>query len=187
MNFIILAHQRTGTHLLATALNSHPNIYCTGETREAPSENMNNISAVGRIIMYNQLYGQFDETKKSKIIHLTRNPRDTAMSNIANLGDAVFPSHKAHFYKKEKPRYCSIDKCHIDKKTEEIGGYMVSVRKALKSINHLEITYEELTNGKSIKKLPKKPAKKILDFLGVKYKTLTTNLVKSPYKIKCST
>ena len=182
MKFIILAHQRTGTHLLATALNSHPDIVCSGEEGEEIKENA---LVKGKIVMYNQLHGKFEDNIGLRIIHLLRDPRDTAISEILNDRDKEEnENHDAHYYKKEPLRYSEIDEFYLKNKTEKIDGYMKNVSEVLLPLDYIEVRYEELTKGKEVRQIPKKPAKEILHFLGVKYKTLTTDLFKSPNKIK---
>jgi len=185
MKFIILAHQRTGTHLLATALNSHPDIVCLGEEGEE-IDIKKGASVRGKIVMYNQLHGKFEDNFGLRIIHLLRDPRDTAISDILNDRDkAENENHDAHYYKKEPIKYHNIEKGFLQYKTDIINRYMWEVQKALpQSIPTIEVRYEELTKGKEVRRIPKKPAERILHFLGVKYRTLTTDLFKSPNKIK---
>lgn len=104
-NFLILTAQRSGSHMLGSALNSHPNISCGGELGRSddvikPSEG----EVKGAILMYRH-WDLFEvEFTARKVIHLVRDPYNIALSRLANEYDKWLNKwkHEAHFRKSQQ-------------------------------------------------------------------------------------
>lgn len=178
-DFIILCTQRTGSHMLASALNAHPDISCCGELRPKDIVVPSSGDVTGAILMYSNWRDFGVRVSASKIIHLVRDPDNTAKSRLVNNKDKEEQKkkHKAHFLEKVD-RGFEID-------VKQVGDLSGSIRKKVKrargwirDIPHIEVTYEELTENVSVSQLPTEVAKRITDFLGLSYAPLITELVK---------
>lgn len=186
-DYIILCSQRSGSHLLATLLNSHSDISCSGESGEKMDELKyikDNIN--GRIVMYNRTKN-LEQLDNVKILHLVRNPYDTARSRWVNSlqsKDAkhdVFESH----YREDKEFNITIDEKEIKKLSSNINKEQSKFRNLIKNKPHREINYDEITRGECISKLDEETTTKILNFLEVKdHHPLVTKLKKPKWNFK---
>lgn len=174
-DYIILCTPRSGSHVLATMLNSHPDIACIGESNERMPELIHSSGKIkGKIIMYmrTDYEGVFDNVK---IIHLVRDTKEIARSRIIN-SSRKFDSH----YTKQHEFSFTINPDEVNKMSKNLANDIDSFRKKIKDKPVLEIKYSELTDGgKSVETLNKKTSDKILNFLEVdKDYKLVTNLKK---------
>lgn len=195
--FTILAAQRSGTHLLATLLDSHPELRCYEEVllRSLAYDERNKELGErhpllmkeheGGIVMYNHFVAADEDTKNKivsgKIIHLTRD-----MDNILRSLYGIYHKDKFNtqsFYKEEKEIFVPEPPKHWKGKQKKNINEMKE--RAFERIpdgkNRLEVTYKWLTGGESITELPKEKAKVLCEFLGVKSHKLTTDFRKPKY------
>ena len=184
--FVILTTQRSGSHLLSSLLNSHPDLTCYGEivnNEIKPIEEME--EGEGVIYHYNQFFNLSKARKEivrsSKILHLIRNDMDKLVRSRLVSGkykDKL--GAKSHYRRKETIHYPEF----TDEEVERAKRCILKERKnALLELWDTEmftLSYEMLTGDKSIKKLTNKP---ILRFLGVAPMTLETTLTKPNYKL----
>ena len=170
--FVILAHQRSGTHLLASLLNSHPDLRCYGEVslshrRKTLPLGWKNLYKLGKnegcILMYTHFLRKESKNKnfikfikKAKIIHLTRINTKNHLKSLFKKRNAKFETKKAKVVQKS------------------IESYKKRVFKH--NFKHVfNITYEEICNDNNITEYENP---KLLNFLGVKPRKLTTKLDK---------
>lgn len=189
-DFVIVCNQRSGSHLLASLLDSHPDIECDGEIGslndplfkvEPDGEKLR-----GGIVMYQRL-GRIKDIRPKSIIHLVRDPLATATSEVTNSISRKLnrKSHRAHRFKDEDP----IETAHISPKPETVKrkvAHIIKMRNRLvraiqkKKLHALEIHYEDLTQGgTSISKCPQGITIQLCKFLGLREHPLTTGFRKS--------
>ena len=191
--FIILSKPRTGSTLLHTLLNSHPNIYSYGETlrrvgvnktgftlnNEVFKDHPKSIMAVGLKIFYhyfedNNFNQFFDEVRRNqhiKIIHLLRNNDLDTFISLKN-------AEKTNQWSIEKDLpYSQIRSLNPD--INEFKEYLKysnnlqqSITQAFEKHQTLDISYEMLVKNQKI------CLNEIQDFLGVPQKKLFTLLKK---------
>lgn len=169
--FVIIAHQRSGTHLLASLLNSHPDLRCYDEVyltnRHKMPLGIKDIRKLkaneGCILMYTHFIREsskniefIDFISKAKIIHLTRKDIDKHIKSLFKKRNAESEGKKAMWVK------------------NLITNYRKMVFKN-KFKNVFPITYEEICNDKNITEYRND---KLLKFLGVKPVKLTTKFRK---------
>lgn len=177
-SFIILGQQRSGTHLLATLLDSHSELklfdeyYANASNYELPVKPIEELQQnEGMIIMYNHMVarGLKAKVKNRKVINIYRfDIRAQAISHAK-----VAKGGTAHSKNKVKE--------NINVPESEIKGRMETIKKRQRSINKtipenaLQVAYEDITRNTEVRatKLPK-----ICKYLGVENKQLTTNLKK---------
>lgn len=183
-DFLILTTQRSGSHMLASALNSHPSISCEGEITSRGVSTDDSViepsagETRGAILMYNRWHtpGKFPA---SKIIHLVRNPCNTAQSRVANEQSKKLKGreHRAHYWKKVTREF-EIGRKVLRETENDIKNEIYRMRKEIQRTSHMEISYEELTGNTSITQVPQESADRISAFLGVPVAPLIVDLVK---------
>jgi glycosyltransferase involved in cell wall biosynthesis len=181
-DFAIVCHSRSGSHLLATALNSHPQLHCQGELLQILLEPHKPYAAVcetatgpvnGAIIMYEhwKLAGALGIIP-TKIIHLTREPRQTALSFIRNnehlsaYGTRHDPHAWRNTYEPFKLRDYPVDEMQLAERTRLVRQSQAAFGSLLPG-NCLEITYEELCANQDVETIDQNAADRITGFLGV--------------------
>lgn len=183
LDFAIVCHQRSGSHLVQTCLNSHPEIYCFGELPTGTHVNPpTSYQAVGGIIMYNQWDRLEGKVTIQRFLHLIRDPRDTAYSLARNEKDKVHggSTHRAHYRKGEElPPAYEVSAEEVSKWQKRVERYQRRFNDTLARREALTLTYESLTDNTSVEQLPEQEARRVLNFLGVPYYPLSTTLVKS--------
>lgn len=196
MKFIIVANPRSGTHLLGTFLNSHPELKCYDELftfdhpkRQLvlPYKKIKNIQDIedgeGFIVMYRQIINLGEIVRGFKVIHLIRDLRKNAISYYISyhrikLGLGIEAKPHYHYWeKKPDMKDLKISEASIGRMARRIKGRR---KIAMSHINCpvLEVSYEYLCQNKSVPSLSEEKAKPICDFLGVRPMKLTTSLVK---------
>ena len=187
-DFLIVCTQRSGSHLLASALNSHPDISCRGELREKdrlikPSQE----GLRGAILMYNRCPAFGTTYTADKLIHLVRDPKNTAKSRLANSIDKKEKGneHSAHFLE-IVDREFELNGKRLKGVSAAIRNDIRRAKKWLKGHPHLEISYEELTGNCSVSTIRPEISARLTDFLGLPKATLSTDLVKpnTTYSLK---
>ena len=180
-DFLIVCTQRSGSHMLASALNGHPNISCSGElnikdTFIVPSDG----EGKGAILMYSRWNSFETRYTADKLIHLVRDPESVAYSRLANSQSKkrLRAEHRAHFREKVdrefeiNPKRLKELKAHARARTNRM-------RKELSGLDHIEVSYEELTDNTSVTTLNKASANRLTRFLGVpEMELVVTDLVK---------
>jgi hypothetical protein len=172
-DFVIFCQGRSGSHLLATALDSHPEVACDGENegdsviKPHASKKANVLR--GRIVTYQQAK-HLDLIKPTKIIYLVRDPFYCALSMVRNITkrweDDLLPIHMLEkWYRQTKEQQDSF-------------RYQLSERACLDNTSVLEMSYSELTaGGHAVRAIPSTVTRKICRFLGIRvyprFKTAT--------------
>lgn len=178
--FTILANRRSGSHLLATLLDSHPDLTMYDEVvndkavKVLPDKKFEELGEnEGCIILYQQFLKLAPERQKkvlnNKIIHLKRDIEDQARSYWV-MRNMNLPVHTT-----EKVRYPNIN--------DDYKKYIAIVKQLQNTIDTmsipaLNITYEWLTNNEDTSCLPREKAWTLTNYLGVPAQDLTTNLKK---------
>lgn len=192
--FIILCPARSGSTLLHTLLNAHPNVHSHGEILRHASEKTHhlpsgllknqvfkpyskNIKAVGLKVFYeysDQFKGEFAELTQYpnlKVIHLYRN----------NMLDAFLSLKKAELFQQwndtQAVKNRSLDPVTIDpekfkKYISEQTSYRSSVLSIFKDHEVLHISYEQLTSKKD------QALEKVTHFLNISPKKMFSLLKK---------
>ena len=170
-DFVILALGRSGSHMLASALDSHPDIQCAAE-----------------IYAPNQRYPWLGIKKKkirgttvtplqiarvgavSKAIVLTRNWRDRVKSTTMNENHALSPC---------TAKILDEDLSYLEQEQLEKDALLEQVAKRLECIRY---SYEGMTENKDIRQIPENMGKEICEFLGVEYQPLIPAFYKPTYE-----
>lgn len=192
VDFAILCMQRSGSHMLAYALASHPDVVFHGELLDFIRYSLPFRRVAGKlncvIVMYNQidLADKFEiDLSTIPVIHLTRDDRATAISNIRNnLSRAERgASHTAHFTSRDQVpgQYSYVPQ---EKEIETWLKLIADWRKAAlpriaENRRTIQIDYDEMTGGNDIRELPPESALRLCEFLSLPMRPLTVDIVKS--------
>jgi LPS sulfotransferase NodH len=176
-DFAIVCHQRSGSHLLATALDGHAEITCQGELllRHVPRKwkatpLRQPVGISGAIIMYNQ----WEDAEKSRlvpkrIIHLLRDPVATGISNARNNVTFREDNHFSHAPRGSGRKQANIHtEAEALRWTETVAAKQALFRERFRGTPTLEVTYEEMTGNVDIEELPAEVSTRILRFLCVR-------------------
>ena len=197
MKFIIYGYMRSGTTMLTTMLNSHPELKCYAEESVDTLSTINNNEGIN--VKYSHLKSNeiLEYVDQYKIIHLIRtNVFHTAISNFINDNKQSTKTPTAHIFSKNENLYyltkqekhdnqvpmakrqfhkdIEKDKIHVD--SNVIFNSMKNIHKEVNNElqilgthkNVLTLTYEELTsNDTDIKYLDNNLSNKICNFLEV--------------------
>ena len=198
MKFIIYGYMRSGTTMLTTMLNSHPELKCYAEESVNVLPTLNNNEGIN--VKYPHLKpGQIcDYLDDYKIIHLIRtNVFHTAISNYINDNKEATKTPTAHIFSKNENLYyltkqdkhdrqlskankeshknIDSDKIHVDvnyvmSSMQQIHQQVTSQLNMLSNHkNVLTLTYEELTSDDNdVKNLDISLCDTICKFLNVK-------------------
>lgn len=200
-DFLIICGQRSGSHLLGTMLNSHPDIVCHGELFQSRDKILPTRAKIlphqikGAILMYTK--GKNGDEKQatdaleneltcSRVIHLTRNPEDMAKSRLIQARMKGAGQGGAHSLRGKKIKRVELHfpVNEIRDSADVIRAQQEEIRQYLKAnnINTLEIEYEKMTKGRDIDSMAYGMAGTLLAFLGIKrHVPLITNLQKTGY------
>ena len=188
-DFVIVCHQRSGSHLLASFIDSHPQLCCLDEQglhlyNNSPCKDWD---SRGRIFMYQHFMWRMDGLMRvPKFIHLTRNTRDQAYSCVRNealLKQGIKVESRAFRFNGDRPQPAVQEFIAPER---AMKGRIVQIKKQRKKMKEqlqdsdvLEINYREMTDGsKSVSVMPRLPANRICRFLGVDLAELSTRMVK---------
>ena len=181
MRFIaIMAHQRSGTHFLGSAVASHPDIKYTGEIfcRHVPSRMSDvrarilRVACGAKVICLDTKYNQispplekFLARHEVKVIHLVRRDRLAAY-----FSGELHTWRGKHPDADEVPTFCfNLDRYRkIEKSVQRRMrrfGYLTDLR----------LYYEDLTNNQDTVALPVWASRMICDLVGVYNMQMTTS------------
>jgi len=155
-DFLIVCHQRSGSHLLQTFLDSHPEINCLGEIGiDDPWSVMQGCKYRGGILMYNR---------------------------VGFLKSQVPDRHNAHRIRGGDPKPdIQVDMDTVNRRTAHIKGRQKRMSRLLRTYRRpiLTVTYEELTDGgKDVEFCPEGVMRRLTEFLGVEPVRLRTPLMR---------
>jgi hypothetical protein len=180
----IMAHQRSGTHLLGSSAATHPMIKYTGEIfgRRMPQSQGEVLAMIDRVrgggfpvICLDAKYNQISRALEAllahpevKVIHLVRR-------NLLRL----YFSGELHSWRSRHPGETAIPQfrfdgsrfdrlCRVVKKHKERFGYLAD----------LELFYEQLTGNRDIEELPEWASQQICLLAGVDYRPLAARIRK---------
>ena len=163
-DFYLLFLPRSGSHMLVSALNSHPQIDCShsdqGHSGDGDVKGHAQCCVTGDI---------------KKAIVLTRNSKDRMDSFFTDLAEKTGDNHVYKPGVKTQRKYA--EKCenrYLSQKKK--GEYFLTLAEKIPDI--LVLKYEDLTKDKDIREIPEKYARQICDFLDVSQLPLTTKLYK---------
>jgi hypothetical protein len=174
-DFVIFTPGRAGSHLLASLLNSHPDIACEGEFGRPDSLiNPDDLSGNlhGCILSFAQR-NMLLEWNPMRVIYMTRSSEGGADSYAKNV--IRYRARKAGEAYDPDPPVTDNQRLSTIRNLDSI--HFVS-RNLLKTFNYLELSYEELTGNTNISWMPTSIAHKVCNFLGVERRDLCTDLVK---------
>jgi hypothetical protein len=174
-DFVIFTPGRAGSHLLASLLNSHPDIACEGEFGRVDSLiNPDDLygSVHGCILSFSQR-NLLLKWNPMRVIYMTRSPEGGADSYAKNI--IRYKARKVGNAYEFDPFVTDEERLSTIRKLECIH---FASRNLLKTFNYLEISYEELTDNKNICWVITSIRDRVCDFLGVKRRDLYTDLVK---------
>ena len=177
LDFVIVSQARSGSHMLATALDSHPDIACGGEVNANDQIGSTFGYVLGCLVkgaMLHRLKGF-----KGKYIHLTRKPEDIAAS-IQNSWQA----------QGEKPDTIAMKPQRIKRKREPFTEKQLQmVRERDEPINTLfamtdclTIDYDEMVLDRECIEIPEDVGRRLTDYLGVDYQPLRPQTRRPEYK-----
>lgn len=180
----IVCLPRSGSHMLASCLASHPLVGSYGEFvgRSRPVPMPTEPVVIGII-----MYAQWDTALAAgveieRVIHLIRDPRRTALSAMRNRQSRARngPAHRAHAKQGEPlPDIPAIDLSAVDAQAADRAQQQIAFRRRLRDRAPLEVHYEALTGDRSISQLPDGEARRLLDWLGLPFAPLQTRYVKT--------
>ncbi|MGH7789892.1 MAG: sulfotransferase family protein [Candidatus Binatia bacterium] len=180
----IVCLQRSGSHLLASCLDSHPLVGSYGEFigRPQPAPFPPDPIVVG-IIMYDQ----WDKALAAgveieRIIHLVRDPRQSSVSALRNRQNRAIhgAAHRAHALRGEPlPVVHPVDPSAVERVAAGRAAELVAFRERLRGRDVLEVRYEALTGDRSISALPDAESRRLLEWLGLPFARLHTSYVKT--------
>jgi len=176
---LIFSTQRSGTHLLASFFEQHPQIHVRGEAflryerTGTITENIPGKLNMG-ILMYNQVLTMESlggTLLQQKIIHLLRDPKAVAQSRLQVQADkkVLRKQYRAHYYEGETlPQGGIPDLSGLEDLARSIEQEQVKYKEVLKGVPHLELHYEDFVHpGRSISILDQDIQVRILSFLGL--------------------
>jgi len=187
MGFIIYSKQRTGSTLLHSFLNSHPDLVCEGELFSRrnrknaamnPYEKVKRLTgaSVGFMLKYNHSFVDFSEFK---VIHLLRN--DTmaqALSDIINKNKGLY-GVPAESIEEISNKYTGVFlRTKVEKRMKLYRQDVLKASQRLQEVEHMTIYYEDITKGVYTNTCPFGVRNKLLHFLGASLCPLTTSLQK---------
>lgn len=177
-DFIIAAQPRSGSHLLQTLLNDHPEITCLGEYTPSLNINVERARLLGCIVHHIPYFNFFaGNSTTAKAIYLHRKTRDCARSQLRQNFHPV----DYHFLKSEDvPQPRQPSKPLIEQRMRLLRDRRIAY---LTKLRELDIpifwtTYERLTEGQDVRSVENSESNRILGFLGVECRRLHTPFVK---------
>lgn len=193
-DFVIVCPQRSGSCLLVTALNSHPDISCeVNVVRNTLGVDIHDIDSnkkiKGKVVRYNVL-SEIRQANPDKVIHLKRDLTDAARSLIIHKWNVRSSGVSLHRFRDQS---LTIDirplgTPHFEFFTSVVKNTFEELQrealKAIGSLPRLTIDYEKITDGCSdIEEIPFVYSERILKFLGASVIPLKTSLGRTgPYK-----
>lgn len=170
MDFYILTIPRSGSHMLASALDSHPEISCRGEFEKEtmyPWLGSADKRVNGQIISPYRLFGGVGS--QTKMICLTRDYHDIAESSCK----ACNPLH--HF----EPAVVKRQSVQISPEVyTRYQNAQADLLKAVKRFPHIVVDYNEITNGEDTRLIPERTGRLLCDFLCVTYSVMSPRVYK---------
>jgi len=196
----IVSHQRSGTHLLGSCLDSHPDVSYVDEI--FLHKRFQDLSSVLRFVSkfdghericvdakYNQISKPVEEfLKRIRVIHLVR--RDIKRMYFSDLLHRFYnvrgtTEERLLLYQKIAMSRKELPEIPFNQKG--FNRYLEQVENGRQKYGYLgglTLYYEDLTSNESITSLPEESTRKICEFLGIEYHPLTTSRIKfSPIKI----
>lgn len=202
--FVVLADSRTGSHLLRSLLDSHPQLTCFDEIlglrksdkdfyrlgkHEGCLVDYANLVAGDRLAEGNDIERIVSILHQVPVIHLTRDLSERARSQLfyakaRRQGKALFRKANLETDVRIPPQLTAADAGQLDTIKCMFQRRQEACLAALSPLpgHYLEITYEWLCGDKQLRQLDQAKAQVLCDYLQVPVATLTTNL----YKIRKS-
>lgn len=202
-DFLIVCGQRSGSHLLGTMLNSHPDICCRGEIWQARDKFLpvnvhpKPTQILGGILMYSKGKNGEEitaiETLENyidcgRVIHLKRDPLEMARSRYVQVLMKMAEAGGAHSIRGNKRNKIEIEPLPddelkrraavIEAQRMEVDGYLRA-----HEIKTMNVDYKRLTSGgQDVDSLNYHTAGQLLRFLQIKkYIPLVTDLQQTGY------
>lgn len=162
-DFHILFLPRSGSHMLVSALNSHPDIDCTHSDQ----------GHHGRGFIKGHAH-TVPEHASGKVIVLVRNSVDRMKSFYTTMPDQIKDNHTYEPLTVQRKDIHKIDR-QIEKAIAKTDKWLERC-KELHDV--LYVSYEDLTGGKDVRVIEQKWTNLICDHIGVLRLPLTTKLHK---------
>jgi len=163
--------------MLASALNSHPDVICEGEYEKNTIPDLKSSALVrGVIVMYNRL-DAIEREKIDRMIHLVRNPENNAVSfcrqqkrlQAKRSGMGTDEINKRFGLK------WRLSSWALKTQAARIREQQVEIRSWIDDlpVESIELSYDELTRGEEVDRFPEEIDLQICSFLGVDQRRLT--------------
>jgi ribosomal protein L22 len=203
IKFAIITQQRSGSNLLRSFLNQHPDIYCYGEMFSPSGTVKDNFFKDKDLIVKRAFYHKeqnkniedylshlFNSAKKYNAVGIDlkyNQMNDEIVSYLVDKSVRVIHLIRRDLLATWLSDYLVDGKRHeklprkIDpkkiKKQMRFTKHSINKYRNIGFKKYLSFSYEEMTNDKNINKLPKKLEKQILDFVGVDYLELESKVI----------
>lgn len=159
-DFAILSLPGAGSHMLASALDSHPQISCSGET----GLNYSWLGTAGEISGHIIRPHQTEQVPvTTKLIVLLRDPKGAMLSRAARVG-------RYHYL--EPITISNPDVSYAESYLQHYREMDEEIKDIAQQYPHIVISYESITGNDDIREIPERQAKCICAFLGVRYQPL---------------
>ncbi len=173
-DFVILAKGRSGTHMLASFLNSHSMITCEGEYRKfdlkiPKIETRGQVH--GSILMYNVPYFALFRPRP-KVIHLIRDPLNNALSFVRQ--QRRLNMRRAGVAEEALPGVDFVLPFDLLARLgRRLETQQLQVRAELNEhYESIEVSYDEITQGVAVRTMPEDISRLLCVFLGVPHAIL---------------
>jgi hypothetical protein len=185
--YIVLSRSRSGSNFLTSYLNSHPLIVCHGESAKNLSDTDNGVKVVRhhlrskkqctgfKIFYYHaknkpEVWAYLQGDKDIKVIHLIRE-NSLAMMVSRKLMGMGGPNRIKEPTKRDHTTNLELTVSECQKWFDQCELFKAEAVKKFAHHDVLTVTYEDLISDASIQR-------QIQEFLGVKYRSLDTDMVK---------
>ncbi len=165
-DFIILSLPRSGSHMLASALDSHPEIQCQGEYEmiEKFPLGRNEAPIKGCIVQAYHIQRNIapPDLVTAKLIYLYRPVREIVFSRFYGSPLGVNSEQWLTPVLRDKTQYDTSQDVIVDLMQQRIdlGAF-------LRNKDHLKVTYRDLCHDKDVRSLDRVTALRICDFLNI--------------------
>ena len=185
LDFVLITHQRSGSHLLMDLLDSHPEVKMYGEVVRSGTEPKRVAGKKTGAIVH---YKQWERARKkidlsaTQVVHLKRDPTEVATSVVRNKIDSRTRGdrHQANYRAgDERPYHGEVDPDEVESWRAKVDRLQREFTEFLSDHDVYTVTYEELTGGVEITEAPARVIRPLLRFLGIEYdSSLQTVLLK---------
>lgn len=165
-DFIILTLPRSGSFMLASAMDSHPEIQCTAE---AWCSKPHGLGVVDKRLKGTTVFPRYMDQiiGKPKVVVLLRDSKNR------------FPRYDYdHFEAPTTRARVDVSKDTMDEFVQEADYEALQLSRIASGFDSLSVSYEEITGDKDCREIPEKIARRLCDFLCISHRPLVTKFYK---------